>query len=151
MHKRNITLVVGSSLIVITLIFNPAFAQVPPALPLPPQRPQPPSLPPTPAAPPLAPMPLPPAGPESREFPALIVLVKYIALRDNTIFTSEQLREVTDPDAHRELRAEDIEALRQTLTLYYINRGYTGFIWPTIRVPLRATQADPNNKSFLLR
>lgn len=68
-------------------------------------------------------MPLPPAGPESREFPALKVLVKYIALRGNTIFTSEQLREVTDQYVHRELRTEDIEALRQTLTLYYINRS----------------------------
>ncbi|MGH9429172.1 MAG: POTRA domain-containing protein, partial [Terriglobia bacterium] len=124
MHKRKIALAMGTALILITHLYDPIFAQVPPSLPLPPQRPPPPALPPKPAPPPLAPVPLPPAGSESREFPALKVLVKDIALRGNTIFTSEQLSEVTAPYAHRELTTEDIEALRLALTLYYINRGY---------------------------
>jgi hemolysin activation/secretion protein len=124
LHKRQITLVVGTALVISTLCFAPIFAQVPPSLPLPPQRPPPPSLPPTPAPPPLAPVPVPPAGPESREFPALTVLVKDIELRGNTVFTHEQLKEVTAPYANRELTTEDIDALRLALTLYYINRGY---------------------------
>ena len=124
MHKRNIALVVGMSLVLSTHCFDSIFAQVFPGLPLPPQRPQPPSLPPTPAPPPLAPVPAPPAGPELREFPGLTVLVKDIELRGNTVFTHEQLSEVTAPYTNRAPTTEDIEALRLALTLYYINRGY---------------------------
>ena len=124
MHKRSIALVMGTSLVLSTHCFPPIFAQVPPLPPFPPQRPQLPPLSPKPAPPPLAPVPLPPAGPESREFPALKVLVKDIALRGNTVFTSAQLSEVTAPYAHRALTTEDIEALRQALTLYYVTRGY---------------------------
>ena len=124
MHKRHLALVVGTALVLSTHCFAPIFAQVPPSLPLPPQRPPPPSLPPTPAPPPLAPVPLPPPEPESREFPAQTVLVKDIELRGNTVFTDEQLREVTAPYTNRYLTTEDIEALRLALTLYYINRGY---------------------------
>ncbi|MEO7862408.1 MAG: ShlB/FhaC/HecB family hemolysin secretion/activation protein [Nitrospirales bacterium] len=125
MHKRNaIAYVVGISLVLIVQCFDPVFAQVPPGSPFPPQRPELPSLPPTPAPPPLAPMPVPPPGPESKEFPALTILVKDIALRGNTVFTNEQLREVTAPYTNRELTTEDIEALRIALTHYYINRGY---------------------------
>jgi len=69
-------------------------------------------------------VPIPPARPESRELSGLKVLVKDIELRGNTVFTSEQLKEVTAPYTNRELTTEDIEALRLALTLYYINRGY---------------------------
>lgn len=124
MHERTLALVVSMSLILSTHWFHPVFAQVPPGLPLPPQRPEPPSLPPPTAPPPLDPIPAPPPGPESREFPGLKVLVKDIELRGNTVFTSGQLREVTAPYTNRELTTEDIEALRLALTVYYINRGY---------------------------
>lgn len=124
MYKRSIALIVGTSLVLSTQCFDPVFAQLPPTLPLPPQRPQPPSLPPTPAPPPLAPVPLPPTEPESREFPGLKIRVKGIELRGNTVFTSDQLREVTDLYTNRELTTEDIESLRLALTRYYINRGY---------------------------
>lgn len=124
MHKRNIALVMGISLVLSTHCFTPIFAQVPPSLPLPPQRPPPPTLPPKPAPPPLAPVPAPPPGPETREFPGLKILVKDIELRGNTVFTNEQLSEVTAPYTNRELTTEDIEALRLALTIYYINRGY---------------------------
>jgi hemolysin activation/secretion protein len=124
MHKGKIALVVGTSLVLTTHCFDPIFAQVVPGLPLPPQRPEPPSLPPPPAPPPLAPVPAPPAGPETREFPGLKILVKDIEIRGNTVFTTEQLSEVTAPYTNRELTTEDIEALRLALTLYYINRGY---------------------------
>jgi hemolysin activation/secretion protein len=50
--------------------------------------------------------------------------VKTIELRGNTVFTVEQLGEVTAPYTNRELTTEDIEALRVALTFYYINRGY---------------------------
>ena len=123
-ERDKIACVLGASLFLLTHILSPSHAQVPPGLPLPPQRPQPPVLPPTPAPPPLAPVPLPPAGPKSREFPTLTVLVKDIELRGNTVFTNEQLREVTALYTNRELTTEDIEALRLALTLYYINRGY---------------------------
>ena len=50
--------------------------------------------------------------------------MKDIELRGNTVFTNEQLREVTAPYTNRELTTEDIESLRLALTVYYINRGY---------------------------
>jgi hemolysin activation/secretion protein len=50
--------------------------------------------------------------------------VKDIELRGNTVFSLEQLKEVTAPYTNRVLTTEDIEALRLALTLYYINRGY---------------------------
>lgn len=124
MYKRSIALIVGTSLVLSTQCFDPVFAQLPPTLPLPPQRPPPPSVPSTPAPPPLGPVPLPPTEPESREFPGLKIQVKGIELRGNTVFTSDQLKEVTDLYTNRELTTEDIESLRLALTRYYINRGY---------------------------
>lgn len=124
MHTR-IAIAAGITVFILLALLNPIVqAQVPPGLPLPPQRPQPPSLPPTPAPPPLAPLPAPPTGAESGEYQGLKVRVKEIALRGNTVFTAEQLREVTTPYANRELTTEDIESLRLALTLYYVNRGY---------------------------
>lgn len=124
MRVRKSPLVIGAFLLFLTHIPSPAQSQLTPTLPLPLQRPPPPALPPTPAPPPLAPIPAPPTGPESREFPGLKILVKDIELRGNTVFTSEQLKEITAPYINRELTTEDIEALRLALTLYYINRGY---------------------------
>lgn len=125
MRKENkAEFIVGAALLLLTHILSPVQAQVLPSLPLPPLHPAPPVLPPTPAPPPLAPVPTPPAVPESREFPTLKVLVKDIELRGNTVYTTDQLQEVTAPYTNRELTTEDIEALRLALTLYYLNRGY---------------------------
>jgi hemolysin activation/secretion protein len=63
------------------------------------------------AAPPEA-----PAGPR--------VFVSEIQLSGNTVFSDAQLSEVTAPYIGRELSAADLEAVRQGLTLYYVNRGY---------------------------
>lgn len=70
--------------------------------------------------------PSPPVAPKQGELaPFLRVSVKDIALQGNTVFTAEQLREVTDPFIQKGvLTTEDIEALRLALTRYYIDRGY---------------------------
>jgi hemolysin activation/secretion protein len=100
-------------------------AQVLPGLPLPPQHPpQLPDTPPVPGPPTLAPVPLPPQEQERGELPELRVRVKRIETRGNTIFSSMQLREVTQDYENRPLTSEDIEALRTALTMYYINKGY---------------------------
>lgn len=125
MHRTQPSISVTGTVILCTLLLSTTVqAQVPPGLPLPPQRPQPPSLPPVAPPPPLAPLPAPPTGAESGEYQGQKVRVTDIVLRGNTVFTTEQLGEVTTPYSNRELTTEEIESLRLALTLYYVNRGY---------------------------
>ena len=102
-------------------------AQVPPGLPIPlpvpklPDKPQttPPVLPPM-ESPPEPALPKPPD-----RTPPFRIAVKDIMFQGNTVFTAEQLREVTDPFIKKgEVTAEDIETLRLALTRYYVDRGY---------------------------
>jgi hemolysin activation/secretion protein len=63
------------------------------------------------------------------------VLVKGFSFRGNTVFSSKQLAAIADPylKAHNGLMsAEDFEAVRNALTMAYINRGYinSGAILP---------------------
>ncbi len=71
----------------------------------------------------LPPLPLPPAL-EAEQLPLIRVFVHDIRVTGNTVFSSEELSEVTRPYENRELTNEDLEALRLDLTLYYVNNGY---------------------------
>jgi len=87
----------------------------PPTLPkqFEPQLPQPGTL--------LPPVPLTPRG---EPFPSLRVFVREIRITGSTVFTPEELANVTRPYLDRELTSEDLEALRVALTLLYVNNGY---------------------------
>ena len=101
-----------------------ALAQVPPGFP--PFPPLPPRLPeklPSPLPPPILP-PVPPVQKKLEPAPPVQVFVHDIHVVGNTVFTDEQLSEVTKRYKGRELTAEDMEALRLELTLLYVNRGY---------------------------
>ncbi len=52
------------------------------------------------------------------------VHIRKIMVTGSTVFSPEQLAEVTRPFSNRELSNEDLEELRQALTLFYINNGY---------------------------
>lgn len=97
-----------------------SFAQIP-FPPPPPQLPE--HLPAQPPPVPILP-PVPPA-PEKRT-PSLPVrvFVQSIHVVGNTIFSDEQLADVTKRYIGRELTTEDMEALRLELTLLYVNKGY---------------------------
>jgi hemolysin activation/secretion protein len=74
-----------------------------------------------------APLPaLPPAPPPAPGQEPLLrgVFIRKIVVKGNTVFTSQQLAEVTAPYENRVLSSEDLESLRRALTLYYIDRGY---------------------------
>src|SRR4029453_4916190 len=96
----------------------------------PPRRPGPvePSFP-TPQEPPLLqrpelpPIPLPP--PEEHErLPVPRVFVRQIRVTGSTVFSEQDLAEVTAPYVDRFVTSEDLEALRLALTRLYINKGY---------------------------
>jgi len=64
------------------------------------------------------------------------VYVNKIVITGNTVFSAEELDRITEPYTNRELTTEDIDALRQVLTVYYINNGYinSGAIIPDQKV-----------------
>ena len=70
---------------------------------------------------------LPPAPvPEGRgPMPTVKVFVREILVLGNTVFTAQELAQVTDPYRNREITSEDIESLRVALTLLYVKRGYS--------------------------
>lgn len=103
------------------------------AIPFPPPLPKLPEKlpPPTPPPPQILP-PVRPAPPRREAAPPVRLFVHDVQVVGNTIFTDEQLEEVTKKYRGRELTAEDLEALRLELTLYYVDRGYvtSGAILP---------------------
>jgi len=79
-----------------------------------------------PEEPPLGPLPMPtppPPGPRP-EAVGTRVLVKEIRIIGNTAFSTLELSTVTAPYLNKELTTEDLDSLRLTLTVYYVNRGY---------------------------
>ena len=98
--------------------FDPLGRPGPPPLPLPPAEP-PPALP-QPILPPLPEEP--PAGAPS--FPQMRVFVRAIRVTGSTVFSQEDLTQITAPYVNRELTTEDLEALRLALTRLYIDAGY---------------------------
>jgi hemolysin activation/secretion protein len=86
-------------------------------------------------APSLEPLPLvPPSVPPAAADELLLkgVFVRKIVVTGNTVFTPEELAGVTAPYENRPLNNEDLESLRRSLTLYYIDHGYinSGAILP---------------------
>lgn len=69
--------------------------------------------------PPLAPPP--PQGPLSSRGR---IRVKRIELIGNTVYSRAQLAGVIAPYQNREITAEELQTLRQRLTLFYVSRGY---------------------------
>jgi hemolysin activation/secretion protein len=74
-------------------------------------------------APILPPLPSPPAE-RPELLPLESVFVSEIRVIGSTMFSPAELGEVTAPYVNRSLTAEDLEALRLTLTRHYITRGY---------------------------
>ncbi len=97
-----------------------AFAQIP-FPPPPPRLPE--KIEPLPPPPQILP-PVPPVPPRREPAPPVRMFVHDIHVVGNVVFTEEQLNEVTRPYKGRELTAEDLEAVRLALTLYYVDRGY---------------------------
>ena len=64
------------------------------------------------------------------------IFIREIRLTGNAVFTDAQLAEVTGPYTNRYLTSEDLEALRQALTVFYIQRGYlnSGAVIPDQKV-----------------
>jgi hemolysin activation/secretion protein len=65
----------------------------------------------------------PPVEP-SRAGPTLRVFVREIRVTGNTVFSDKELAQITAPYTGREITDEDLAALRQALTLKYVNAGY---------------------------
>jgi POTRA domain, ShlB-type/Haemolysin secretion/activation protein ShlB/FhaC/HecB len=61
---------------------------------------------------------------EPEPLPGELVFVREIRVVGSTVFSPEQLAEVTAPYVNRELTAEDLETVRLALTRYYVDRGY---------------------------
>ncbi len=70
---------------------------------------------------------LPPAPvPERRgPIPQLKVFVREIRVQGSTVFKPEELAQVTDPYRDREITSEDIESLRLAMTMLYVRHGYS--------------------------
>src|SRR5688572_10148333 len=112
---------------VIVLASPPAFAQIDPtgrsAEPAGPlkeefQRPKPPPSPVLPI------VPLPPETEMPKQPGTVQVFVRDIRVTGNTVFSDQEITEVTAPYTNRTLITEDLERLRLALTLLYINKDY---------------------------
>ncbi len=70
---------------------------------------------------------LPPAPIPERRGPVstVKVYVREIRVQGSTVFTEQELAQVTGPYINREVTSEDIESLRVALTLLYVNHGYS--------------------------
>lgn len=125
--SRRVGLVVAALvLLVVWILSDVASAQIvpppPPMIPIPTPLPQ--ELPkPEPSLPSI----LPPAPVPERRGPisTVKVYVREIRILGSTVFTAQELAQVTDPYLNREITSEDIESLRLALTLLYVKRGYS--------------------------
>lgn len=88
--------------------------------PLPSLEERPPPAPPRQVLPPLPPPP--PGAPE--QLPQVRVFVQQINVVDSTVFSADELAQVTAPYINREVTTEDLEELRLALTRLYVDRGY---------------------------
>jgi hemolysin activation/secretion protein len=113
-------------LLSVWIVPDPVSAQIvpppPPIMPLP--TPLPKELPkPEPPLPSI----LPPAPVPERRGPisTVKVYVREIRVLGSTVFTPQELAQVTDPYRNREITSEDIESLRVAMTLLYVRHGYS--------------------------
>ncbi len=80
---------------------------------------------PTPSPSPVLPIvPLPPEGEVQTQPGTVRVFVRDVHVVGNTVFSDAEIAEVTALFKNRTLMTEDLERLRLTLTLLYINKGY---------------------------
>jgi len=78
-----------------------------------------------PPSPVLPPVPLPPEEEDlKKRLGQIRVFVHDIHVIGSTVFSDAELADVTAPFRNRTLTTEDLERLRLTLTLHYINKGY---------------------------
>ena len=115
-------------LLVVWIVPDPVSAQIVPLPPPPPIMPLPTPLPkelPKPEPP--LPSILPPAPVPERRGPmsTVKVYVREILVLGSTVFTPQELAQVTDPYQNREITSEDIESLRLAMTLLYVKHGYS--------------------------
>lgn len=77
---------------------------------------------------PLAPDLLPPVTPPLKKapgrLPTIRVFVKEIEVRGSTVFSPEQLADITAPYVGKEVSTEDLEELRLALTRLFVSHGY---------------------------
>jgi hemolysin activation/secretion protein len=80
------------------------------------------------------PTPPPVAAPRAGTTPR--TFVRAIRVTGNTVFSDEELARITAPYVGREVTDEDLAALRQALTLKYVNAGYinSGAVLPDQKV-----------------
>lgn len=86
---------------------------------------------------PVPPLRLPPVRPLPEErFPPLRVFVQNFELSGNTVFSDDELAEITAPFESREITSEELQEVRHRLTLHYINQGYinSGAVIPDQKV-----------------
>jgi hemolysin activation/secretion protein len=130
-----------AGLILVTLTWAIAHAQVPPPVPSPldptGRAGEPPPLQreeprPTPPVPPILPPLQPPRTDEFQLAPRERLFLREIRVVGATVVTDEELARVTAPYVNREVTSEDLEALRLALTHIYVNKGYvnSGAILP---------------------
>ena len=129
---------IGGGTVLITLIAEPLQAQVPlppifdpggrskegpPLRREEPLKPKPPPLEPT--------KPVPPSETQER-LPVVRVFVREFRFSGHSVFTTEELQRVAGPYVNREVTTEDLESLRNAVTLLYVQRGYvtSGAILP---------------------
>jgi hemolysin activation/secretion protein len=86
--------------------------------------------------PPALPLPPPPPPPDDRLSGALQVQVSKIKITGNSVFTDEELAPLIKPYEGRAVNTEELFALRNALTTFYINAGYinSGAIIPDQKV-----------------
>jgi hemolysin activation/secretion protein len=74
--------------------------------------------------------------PKDRLSSQVRVRVRKIALTGNTVFSDEELSQLTAPYENRIITTGELQELRYKLTLYYVNRGYinSGALIPDQRV-----------------
>ena len=75
------------------------------------------------------PAPLEPAAPApppevEERLPVVRVLVREFRFEGHTVFTTQELDTVAAPFVNREVTTEDLESLRNAVTLLYVQRGY---------------------------
>jgi hemolysin activation/secretion protein len=115
-------------LLVVWILSDVVSAQIAPPPPPPPIMPLPTPLPKElPRPEPTVPSILPPAPVPERRGPisTVKVYVREIRVLGSTVFTAQELAQVTDLYLNREITSEDIESLRLAMTMLYVKRGYS--------------------------
>ncbi|MGH7947394.1 MAG: POTRA domain-containing protein, partial [Opitutaceae bacterium] len=72
----------------------------------------------------LPPAPLPPEGAIEPGAPPISVFVKGIKVVGSTVFSQDDLAQVTSPYTNRRITSEELEQLRLALSLLYVRNGY---------------------------